>query len=148
MVNEQVLEGKWNEIQGQLRDRWGQLSKDELEQFDGNVQQLVGLIQRKTGVAREKIESYLDELTNNSTVQHAKEKVQEYVHQVSDTVNEYAAGASDTVREGIHSAAESARAGYMQTERLVRQRPVESLAVCFGAGLITGVVAGLMLRSK
>ncbi|HRX77980.1 MAG: DUF883 family protein [Planctomycetaceae bacterium] len=148
MVNEQVLEGKWNEIQGQLRDRWGQLSKDELEQFDGNVQQLVGMIQRKTGVARDKIESYLDELTNSENVQQAKEKVQEYAQQISDTVGEYATEARETVREGMQSAKDSARAGYVQTERLVRQKPVESLAVCFGAGLITGVVAGLMLRSK
>lgn len=146
MVNEQVLEGKWNEIQGKLRDRWGQLSQDELQQFEGNAQQLVGMIQRKTGVAREKIESVLDELTNTTSVGQAVETAKEYVQHVAENVSEYAADASAAVREGVHSVSDSARASYMQTERLVRRKPVESLAVCFGTGLVTGLVLGLMLR--
>jgi uncharacterized protein YjbJ (UPF0337 family) len=148
MVNEQVLEGKWNEIQGKLRDRWAQLSKDELQQFDGNAQQLVGMIQRKTGVAREKIESVLDELTNTTSVGQAVETAKGYVHQVAESAGEYAADAGAAIREGVQSVSDSARSSYMQTQRLVRRKPVESLAVCFGTGLITGVVVGLMLRSK
>jgi ElaB/YqjD/DUF883 family membrane-anchored ribosome-binding protein len=30
----------------------------------------------------------------------------------------------------------------------VKERPVESVAVCFGAGVLAGVVLGLMLRSR
>jgi ElaB/YqjD/DUF883 family membrane-anchored ribosome-binding protein len=40
------------------------------------------------------------------------------------------------------------RGGYAQTERMVQQRPMESLAVGFGAGLITGVIIGLVMRSR
>lgn len=148
MVNEQVLEGKWNEIQGKLHDRWGQLSQDELQRFDGNAQQLVGMIQRKTGVAREKIESVLDELTNTTSVEQAVESAKGYVHQVAENVSEYAADTGAAVRKGVQSVSDSARASYQQTERLVQRKPVESLAVCFGTGLITGLVVGLMLRSK
>ena len=54
----------------------------------------------------------------------------------------------ESVQEMANRATESARAGYMQTERVVRNRPGESLAVCFGAGLITGVIIGLLTRSK
>ena len=54
----------------------------------------------------------------------------------------------ESAQEMANRATESARAGYKQTERVVRNRPVESLAVCFGAGLITGVVIALLTRSK
>jgi len=51
MINEQVLQGNWNEIKGKIRSKWGQLTNDDLQSFDGNVDRLVGLIQRKTGEA-------------------------------------------------------------------------------------------------
>ena len=62
MVNEQQLRGSWNEIQGQLRTHWGQLTQDDVLAFGGNVDQLVGMIQRKTGDSREAIENFLNHL--------------------------------------------------------------------------------------
>ncbi len=52
MINEQTLQGNWNEIRGMLRKRWSQLSQDDLQGFDGNLDQLIVLIQRKTGETR------------------------------------------------------------------------------------------------
>ena len=37
MVNQQVLQGHWNEIKGKIRSRWGQLTNDDLQKFDGDV---------------------------------------------------------------------------------------------------------------
>ena len=42
MVNQQVLTGKWNEVSGKLKEKWGKLSDDDLRGFNGNVEQLVG----------------------------------------------------------------------------------------------------------
>jgi eukaryotic-like serine/threonine-protein kinase len=63
--NRQALQGNWDEIRGQLRSKWGQLTSDDLQTFNGNVDQLVGLIQRKTGEARSSVENFLDELTTS-----------------------------------------------------------------------------------
>ena len=52
----------------------------------------------------------------------------------------------DAFQETSHRAAASVREGYAEVEHMVRQRPIESLAVCFGAGVITGVVVSLLLR--
>ena len=46
MVNQQTLQGNWNEIKGKLRNRWGQLTNDDLQQAQGNVDQLIGQLQR------------------------------------------------------------------------------------------------------
>ena len=139
MVNEQVLRGNWNEIKGKLNKRWGQLSGDELQGAVGNVDQLVGLIQRKTGVARAEVERYLEELTSQggSAVAQASETVRQYAHQTAETIQETTQQAADQLRHG-----------YAEAERMVRQRPFESLAVCFGVGLISGVVIGLFMRSR
>ena len=138
-VNQQTLEGNWNEIKGKLRERWGQLSGNELDSAQGNVEQLVGTIQRKTGEARESVERYLEELAGDGA---------SMLGRAAETVRNYAAGATGSAQDIAQQTAEAVRAGYNKTEEVVRRRPVESLAVCFGVGLITGVVVGLLVRSR
>ena len=139
MVNQQTLQGNWNELKGKLRSKWGQLTNDDVQTFDGNVDRLVGMIQRKTGEARSSIEHYLGELTSDggSTVAQAVETAREYAHQ-----------AADRIQQTSKEAAESMQHGYEEAERVVKERPVESVAVCFGAGVLAGVLLGLMLRSR
>jgi uncharacterized protein YjbJ (UPF0337 family) len=138
-VNQQVIKGSWNQIKGKLRERWGQVTEDELEEARGNADQLVGLIQQRTGETRAEIEAYLES---------AAEAGASVVDRSKEAVVNTAGRARESAQEMADRATESARAGYMQTERVVRNRPIESLAVCFGAGLITGVVIGLLTRSK
>lgn len=138
-VNQQTLEGNWNEIKGKLHEKWGQLTQDDLQKARGSVDQLVGLIQRKTGEARDRVEQYLSELTEDGA---------STVSRVAESVRGYAAGAVDSMDDVRGRAADAVRGGYAQTERMVQQRPMESLAVGFGAGLIAGVVIGLVLRSR
>lgn len=137
MINQQTLQGNWHEIQGKLRSKWGALTENDVKEFDGNVEQLLGKIQKKTGAARESIEQFFDQFTANgaSTISQAGEAVRGYAQQ-----------ATDAVREKSQQAAASVREGYADVEEMVRQRPAKSLAVCFGAGVITGVVIHMLLR--
>jgi uncharacterized protein YjbJ (UPF0337 family) len=139
MVSQQTLEGNWNEIKGKIRTRWGQLSDDDLSQFHGEVDKLVGTIQRKTGEGRDTIEKYLNELSGftASTFGQAAESVRQYSNRASESVHNTAKQAADQVR-----------ASYVEAERLVRDRPGESLAICFGVGLVAGVLISMMLSSK
>jgi ElaB/YqjD/DUF883 family membrane-anchored ribosome-binding protein len=40
------------------------------------------------------------------------------------------------------------RHGYEEAERMVKERPAESLAVCFGAGVLVGLLMGVVMRSR
>lgn len=139
MVTRQELEGKWNEVKGRLQDRWGQLTDDELQRGRGSANELVGVVQQKTGESRREIEAFLDQVISegSSAVGAAKEAAQEYAHQ-----------ASEAVQAGYEHVADSVRSGYEQAENTVRRHPTESVAVALGAGIITGVVLGLLLRSR
>ncbi len=139
MVTQQTLQGNWNEIKGKIRAKWGQLTNDELQHFDGNVEQLVGTIQRKTGEARESVERFLNDLTSNSaaTFTNVMESAKEYTQQVAEKVQHASKQAADTVRQG-----------YDEAEKMVRQRPVESVVVVFGTGMLVGALLGLVLRNR
>lgn len=139
MVNQQTLQGNWNEIKGKLRTKWGQLTSDELQSFDGNVEQLVGMIQRKTGEAKSKVEKYLEEVSANGS---------SMLGQAAQTAGEYAQQAAETIQQTSKQAVETVQHGYEETEKIVRQRPLESVAVVFGVGIVVGVLVGLSLRSR
>ncbi len=47
MINQQTILGNWNEIKGKLQSKWGSLTDDDLTVFNGNVDQLLGAIQKK-----------------------------------------------------------------------------------------------------
>jgi uncharacterized protein YjbJ (UPF0337 family) len=150
MVNQQTLQGNWNEIKGKLRNKWGQLTNDDLQSAHGNIDQLVGLIQRKTGEARGSVEKFLEEATASgaSTFSQAADTAREYAQQAMETVNERSKQATETIRRGYGQAADSVREGYEQAEEMIKERPAESAAVCFGVGMLVGVILGLTLRSR
>ncbi len=138
MTNQQILEGAWNEIKGKIRQKWGQLTDDDLPQIRGETEQIVGAIQRRTGEARETIERYLQEVSGSAA---------SAIGAATETVGDYAKHASETAQHMATEAADHLRAGYNEAERFVRDRPGESMLVCFGVGLITGVLVALSLRS-
>ena len=137
-MNQQTLNGQWTEIKGKLSEKWGELTDDELQKAKGNADQLVGMIERKTGETRDAINSYLNSIVDEGGA----------LNKASEAARGYANAATESVQEATHQAMAQAKAGYEQTEQLIKQRPMESLAVCFGVGVITGIVGGLLLRSR
>jgi uncharacterized protein YjbJ (UPF0337 family) len=138
-LNAQILEGHWNEIKGKLHERWGALTDDELQRAKGNVDQLVGAIQRKTGESREAIRKYLDEVADGGATK---------ISQAAEAVRGFAANATESVQDAAQQASESVRSGMREGRQVIRQHPFESVMACFGAGLVTGVVLGILCRSR
>jgi len=137
VVNQQVLQGNWNEIRGKLREKWGELTNDDVQSFNGNVDQLIGAIQRKTGESRESIENYLGSISDEfaSTLEKTRAAVQDYASQTRQVA-----------QQQYEQATEAMRGGYRSAERMVQSRPAESLATAFGVGLVAGLIIGLVSR--
>jgi uncharacterized protein YjbJ (UPF0337 family) len=139
MVNTQVLQGQWNQVRGQLKKKWGQLTDDDLKFANGNLDQLVGKIQHKTGEAREAIESFLDELTAQGS---------SAISQAAESARQYAGYASDQVRDGYNRISDQLGRHYESSQEMVRENPARTVATAFGVGVLLGVVVGLALRSR
>ena len=65
MLNEDQIKGKWKEVRGGIRNLWGRLSDDELDQAKGNLTKITGLIQDKYGESKEAIKNKLDRLMDS-----------------------------------------------------------------------------------
>jgi uncharacterized protein YjbJ (UPF0337 family) len=62
MLNEEQFNGKWNEIKGGIRNLWGKITDDELEQIKGNITEVTGLVEEKYGETKEDIKQKLSRL--------------------------------------------------------------------------------------
>ena len=69
-MNQDTLKGKWHQLKGEAKVRWGKLTDDDLDQVSGNAEKLIGRIQQRYGYAREQAEREVHEFTNNSYEVH------------------------------------------------------------------------------
>ncbi|MEQ8205836.1 MAG: CsbD family protein [Woeseia sp.] len=48
-MNEHTIKGNWKELKGKVKEQWGRLTDDEIDQIDGKKDQLAGAIQKHYG---------------------------------------------------------------------------------------------------
>lgn len=64
-MNWDQVEGKWKQYRGQMKEKWGKLTDDDLDVINGQRQQLVGKVQQTYGIAREEAEKQADEFVKS-----------------------------------------------------------------------------------
>ncbi|MGI9075125.1 MAG: CsbD family protein [Bryobacteraceae bacterium] len=60
-MNSDQFEGKWKQLKGQVKQRWGKLTDDDVTALGGKKDELVGKIQERYGITREQAEKEADE---------------------------------------------------------------------------------------
>ena len=65
-MNWDTVKGKWKQMQGSAKAKWGELTDDELKQVEGERDKLVGKIQEKYGIAKDEAEKQVDEWASSN----------------------------------------------------------------------------------
>jgi uncharacterized protein YjbJ (UPF0337 family) len=60
-MNRDILQGKWNQLRGEVIRQWGRLTNDDVDELEGNFEKLVGRIQERYGYQRERAEQEVDD---------------------------------------------------------------------------------------
>ncbi len=63
-MNKEEMKGKWNQLKGSVKTRWGKLTDDDIQRIEGERDKLVGKVQEKYGQSREEAEKQVDEFTS------------------------------------------------------------------------------------
>jgi uncharacterized protein YjbJ (UPF0337 family) len=53
-MNEDILEGKWKQVKGNVKNWWGKLTDDDVDRIEGKSEKLVGLLQERYGWTKER----------------------------------------------------------------------------------------------
>ncbi len=56
------LKGNWNLVKGKLKQEYGELTDDDLTLVEGQEDELIGRIQKKTGKTKEEVKKFIDNI--------------------------------------------------------------------------------------
>jgi uncharacterized protein YjbJ (UPF0337 family) len=54
------IEGNWKQFSGKVKEKWGQLTDDDLTEINGKRDQLEGVLQQRYGCAKDKAGDEID----------------------------------------------------------------------------------------
>jgi len=60
-MNWDQIGGKWSQLKGEVRQKWGKLTDDDLEVMAGSKDKFVGRLQERYGIAKEQAQMQVDE---------------------------------------------------------------------------------------
>jgi len=64
-MNKLGVKGDWNIAKGKLKQKWAKLTDDDLRYVDGQQDELIGRIQKRTGERREAVEKAVREVMSS-----------------------------------------------------------------------------------
>jgi uncharacterized protein YjbJ (UPF0337 family) len=132
-INEQTLKGNWNEMRGKIREKWSQLTDNDLGEFQGNVDQLVGRIQQRTGAARASIEEFLGDISENASTMMGR---------MGQTMQDIPGNVQHAAGQVQHAVSDAA----VNAEDYVRNHPGQAVAIAFGVGVVAGLGVAICMQ--
>jgi uncharacterized protein YjbJ (UPF0337 family) len=66
-MNDDILKGQWKQLRGKIKQQWGKLTDDELDQMEGSRDELAGALQERYGYTKETVQSEINNFLRGVT---------------------------------------------------------------------------------
>lgn len=60
-MNSDIFKGKWKQLRGQIQQKWGDLTDDDLDRIEGAQTEFEGVLQERYGYTKERAKQEVDE---------------------------------------------------------------------------------------
>ena len=74
-MNWDQVEGKWKQVKGTVKERWGKLTDDDLDTIAGKRDQLAGRLQERYGITKEQAEAEIDQWRNTEGIDETPRRI-------------------------------------------------------------------------
>ncbi|MGR6036304.1 MAG: CsbD family protein [Candidatus Nitrosoglobus sp.] len=64
-MNWDEIEGDWKQFKGKIRQKWAELTEDDVEEVGGKKDVLVGKLQKRYGIAKDEAEKQINDFGNS-----------------------------------------------------------------------------------
>ena len=137
-------ESTWNQLKGKLRQKYGQLTDDDVQFAEGKGEELLGRLQQKLGLGADALQAVLGELCApgvvHQKVQQAKDKAAEIAEDIKIRASATAAELKDYAGESYEQVTRKARSLHEDGEEYVRQNPRPAVLTALAAGFVVGLL--------
>jgi uncharacterized protein YjbJ (UPF0337 family) len=62
VMNEETAKGNWNEMKGKIKQKWGDITDDDLTYAEGKEDEMWGKLQQKVGKSKDEIKREVDKM--------------------------------------------------------------------------------------
>lgn len=93
-LNKDAIKGKWNELKGSIKAKWAKLTDDDLNEAEGNYDQIKGKLQKLYGYSKERAETEFNDFIGSH-----KSNVERGARDFSDRAKSGLDKANDKVRQ-------------------------------------------------
>jgi uncharacterized protein YjbJ (UPF0337 family) len=73
-MNPDILKGKWMQMKGSVRSKWGKLTDNDLTEIQGDAERMIGKLQERYGYNREQAEKEINAFMNAQQGQQGQQK--------------------------------------------------------------------------
>jgi uncharacterized protein YjbJ (UPF0337 family) len=60
-MNDDIFKGKWKQLRGQVQQKWGDLTNDDLDRIQGAQTEFEGLLQERYGYTKERAQQEVND---------------------------------------------------------------------------------------
>lgn len=68
-MNKDIAQGNFTQLKGKIKQKWGQLTDDEIDQMEGHAEILSGKLQERYGLARDEADRQAKEFRSQNNWQ-------------------------------------------------------------------------------
>jgi uncharacterized protein YjbJ (UPF0337 family) len=68
-MNDDIFKGKWKQLRGQIQQKWGDLTNDDLDRLQGTQTEFEGLLQERYGYTKERAQQEVNNLLRAAETQ-------------------------------------------------------------------------------
>lgn len=65
VMSDLKIKGNWNQLKGKIKQKYGNLTDDDLTYVDGKEDEMLGRLQKKLGKSKEEISDEIKKLQNS-----------------------------------------------------------------------------------
>jgi uncharacterized protein YjbJ (UPF0337 family) len=65
-MNDDMFKGKWKQLRGQIQQKWGDLTNDDLDRIQGAQTEFEGLLQERYGYTKERAKQEVNDFLRAS----------------------------------------------------------------------------------
>jgi uncharacterized protein YjbJ (UPF0337 family) len=139
MVSKETITSNWKSLVGAVKQKFGELTNDDLTRVEGNLDQLIALVQRNSGATKDQISEFVRSFLASASDSYET---------TSEKALQWAGVASDAVRDGVDRMTTEAQRGVQYSKTAVRKKPLESVAIAVSAGFLAGIAIGISMARK
>jgi uncharacterized protein YjbJ (UPF0337 family) len=129
------VEGNWKQMRGRVKERWGNLTDEDLTVIAGRRDQLEGMIQERYGYARERARREIEDWCRSIESNLAEE-----IESLRSGIQSLVSLVDRVAKEQFPHARARTTAALNEAEEAVKRNPISALAIALSLGFLIGVL--------